>query len=276
MAMKQIEARGLTFDVTIDGPADGVPVLLLHGFPQDQREFELIRPELHAAGLRTIAYDQRGYSPGARPADPAEYTVLEAAGDAVAILDALGVPETHLIGHDWGAVVSWLVTALHPDRVRTLTAVSVPHPNAMAQALRDDETQRKQFDYQAMLAAPDGEDAARADDFAWLRRALAGAGDRAGLYVDAMRDPARLTGAINWYRARPAGGRAALPAVTVPTTFVWSDKDLAIGATAARHCADWVTGDFRFVSVPGVSHWVPEEAPEVLVEAALTRIGSTG
>ncbi|MEV7629825.1 alpha/beta hydrolase [Actinoplanes sp. NPDC089786] len=272
----QVKAREFSFDVVIDGPADGVPVLLLHGFPQDHREFDLIRPKLHAAGLRTIAYDQRGYAPGARPADPAAYTPLEAATDAVAIMDTLGVPAFHLIGHDWGAVVSWLVTALHPERVRTLTAVSVPHPAAMAKALADDESQREQFGYQAMLAAPDGEDSVRADDFAWFRRALAPIGDRAEQYIDAMRDPGRLTGAVNWYRALRVGDWAELPAVTVPTTFVWSDSDLAIGATAAHLCADWVSGDYRFVALSGVSHWIPEEAPGALLDAALARITPEG
>ena len=76
----QIKARGLTFDVYEGGPADGAPVLLLHGFPQDHREFDLILPRLHAAGLRTYALDQRGYSPGARP--PA--TSTEVADRAVA------------------------------------------------------------------------------------------------------------------------------------------------------------------------------------------------
>jgi pimeloyl-ACP methyl ester carboxylesterase len=272
----QIEARGLTFDVAIGGPEDGRPVLLLHGFPQDHREFELILPDLHAAGLRTFAYDQRGYAPGARPADVSAYAITEPAADAVAILDALGLETVDLIGHDWGAAVSWLVAALHPGRVRTLTAISVPHPGALSEALRTDESQRARFGYQAVLAAPDGEDAVRADDFALLRRILAPIADRAGMYVDAMRDPGRLTGGINWYRAMIAGRSGAVPPVTVPTTFVWSDEDAAIGETAARLCADRVPGDYRLVALTGVSHWIPEEAPKALAEAALDRIGADG
>lgn len=274
----RIEARGLTFDVVADGQQAGnTPVLLLHGFPQDHREFELILPELHAAGLRTYAYDQRGYAPGARPADVAAYTITEAAADAVAILDALGADEFHLIGHDWGATVSWVIAALHPDRVSTLTAVSVPHVGALSEALRLDENQRERFGYQAVLAAPDGEDTVRADDFAWMRRALAPIGDRAERYIDAMRDPGRLTGGVNWYRARfAAGGRSELPRVSVPTTFVWSDQDVAIGETSARLCADWVTGEYELVTLEGVSHWIPEEAPGALAGAALARIGAAG
>src|SRR5690349_20814055 len=97
----EIKARGLTFDVVAGGPEDGAAVLLLHGFTQDHREFDLILPRLHAAGLRTYAVDQRGYSPGARPAAVADYRLAEAEADAVAVLDALGVEQAHVVGHDW-------------------------------------------------------------------------------------------------------------------------------------------------------------------------------
>src|SRR3954468_10210845 len=83
----EIKARGMTFDVYEGGPADGEPVLLLHGFPQDHREFDLILPRLHAAGLRTYAVDQRGYSPGARPENVSAYRITEPAKDAIAIMD---------------------------------------------------------------------------------------------------------------------------------------------------------------------------------------------
>lgn len=272
----RIEARGLTFDVVTGGPEDGTPVLLLHGFPQDHREFDLIRPKLHAAGLRTLAYDQRGYAPGARPADVAAYTTVEAAEDAVAVLDQLGIDRVHLIGHDWGAGVAWVIAARHAARVHTLTAVSVPHPSAMGEALRSDESQRERFGYQAVLSAPDGEDTCRAEDFAWFRQVLAPIGERAELYIGAMRDPARLTGAINWYRAIQVAGRVKLDPVTVPTTFVWSDQDAAVGETAARLCADQVTGDYRLVTLEGVNHWIPEEAPGAVADAALDRITAAG
>src|SRR5215217_1214931 len=141
----EIKARGMTFDVYEGGPADGEPVLLLHGFPQDHREFDLVLPRLHAAGLRTYAMDQRGYSPGARPADVSAYRMPEQTADALAVLDALGVESAHVIGHDWGAQVGWLLAAHHPERVRTLTAISVPHPMALRLALRVRPSQRLRF-----------------------------------------------------------------------------------------------------------------------------------
>src|SRR5690349_11807361 len=110
----EIKARGLTFDVYEGGPEDGDPVLLLHGFPQDHREFDLILPQLHAAGLRTYALDQRGTSPGARPDGPEAYRITECALDAVAVLDELDLAAVHLVCHDWGAVCAWHVALRHP------------------------------------------------------------------------------------------------------------------------------------------------------------------
>jgi pimeloyl-ACP methyl ester carboxylesterase len=269
----QVEARGLTFDMTSGGPEGGAPVLLLHGFPQDRREFEPMTPQLHAAGLRTYAYDQRGYSPGARPAGVAAYRLPEAAADAVAVLDALGVDSAHVIGHDWGAHVAWQLAANHPDRVRTMTAVSVPHPRALGLALRSRPSQRARFAYMGVFRSAAAEKLLLARDGAVLRSMMKQIGPRAALYADAMREPGRLTGALNWYRALSRDQLSGTGTVTVPTTYVWSDKDPVVGLTAALRTADWVEADYQLVAFRGVSHWVPEEAPGALADAALARIG---
>jgi pimeloyl-ACP methyl ester carboxylesterase len=96
--------------------------------------------------------------------------------------------------------------------------------------------------------------------------------DRVERYLAPLREPDALTGSLNWYRTLDAAELAARPPAAVPTTYVWSDGDLAIGRTAARRCAEHVTADYRFVELPGVSHWVPDEAPEPLVAAALARM----
>ena len=268
----QIEARGLTFDVYEGGPPDGPAVLLLHGFPQDHREFELMAPRLHEAGLRTIALDQRGYSPGARPADVSAYRLTEAVADAVAVLDALGVARAHVVGHDWGAMVGWILAALHPDRVRTLTAVSVPHPRAVRLAMRIRRSQRARLAYMGVFRSAAAERLLLARNGAALRAMMKPIGDRAYLYAEAMREPGRLTGGLNWYRALNFADSAGVGVITVPTTYVWSDKDPVVGLTAALRTADWVEADYQLVALRGVSHWVPEEAPGALADAALARV----
>ena len=269
----EIKARGLTFDVFEGGPEDGEPVLLLHGFPQDHREFDLILPRLHEAGLRTYALDQRGYSPGARPEEVSAYGITEPAADAVAVLDALGIESAHVIGHDWGAQVAWLLAALHPERVRSLTAISVPHPKALQLAMRVRPSQRARFAYFALFRSPIAERFLLAGGGAALKAMLRPIGDRAQLYVDAMRaDPARLTGGLNWYRGLSGADLGSAQVITVPTTYIWPDHDLVVARTAALRTRDWVEADFQLVVLRGISHWAPEQAPESVADCALARI----
>jgi pimeloyl-ACP methyl ester carboxylesterase len=88
-----------------------------------------------------------------------------------------------------------------------------------------------------------------------------------------MLEPGALTSALNWYRAMSLVGRRPAGPVSPPTTYVWSDGDAALGRAAAERCGHYVTGDYQFVTLPGVSHWIADEAPELLAEAALKRIG---
>lgn len=271
----RVDARGLTFEVHTGGPEDGDPVLLLHGFPQHSGEWADALPALHAAGLRTYALDQRGYSPGARPAEVEAYRMAECVADAVAVLDALGVDAAHVVGHDWGAVVAWTLAARHPERVRTLTAVSVPHPAAMAHALTTDPQQKARSSYMLLFRKPGkAEKVLLALHATALRKMLGGVGgrERVASYVQPMREPGALTAALNWYRAMSGRDMAGTGPVPVPTTFVWSDRDFAIGRTAAEACAAHVTGEYRFVELSGVSHWIPDEAPGALAEAVLAQV----
>ncbi|MCY1136830.1 alpha/beta hydrolase [Actinoplanes sp. Pm04-4] len=266
--MDQITTRGLTFDVYAAGPPDGEPVLLLHGFPQDRREFAGLLPKLHKAGMRTYVYDQRGYAPGARPADVGDYRLTEAVADAVAVLDALGLNAVHVVGHDWGAQVGWRLAADHPERVLSLTAVSLPHPEALARAVKKHGVQRLRLAYTALLRSRAGEGLARLLMQQLLRRL----GVRGLPYVRAMRDRRRLTAALNWYRALDDPRVPVIGPVGVPTTFVWGTRDFVVGRAAAESTADLVDEDYRFVTLRRVGHWVPEEAPGPLLEAIVDRV----
>src|SRR5215475_9704574 len=198
-----IEARGLTFNVETAGSAGEPAVLLLHGFPQRAAEWAAVMPVLDAAGLRTIAPDQRGYSPGARPDDADAYTLQECTADALALLDALGVDKAHVVGHDWGALVAWHLAGHHPDRVETLTAISVAHPTAMGQAIATDPDQQQRSSYiQLFRRAGHAEDLLLADGGSRLRAMFAGCPTYLiDGYVQPMLDRDALTGALNWYRA---------------------------------------------------------------------------
>jgi pimeloyl-ACP methyl ester carboxylesterase len=177
-----------------------------------------------------------------------------------------------VVGHDWGANIGWLLAARHPDRVRTLTAISVPHPRALMLALRVRPSQKARFAYTQVFRSPIAERLLLARNgtmLRWMLRPL----HHAEQYVEAMHEPGRLTGGLNWYRAISADQLATTGVVKVPTTYVWSDRDGVVGLTAALRTADWVEGDYQLVAMKGVSHWVPEQAPRELADAVLARIG---
>jgi pimeloyl-ACP methyl ester carboxylesterase len=267
---EQVRVGGLDFDVRVGGPADGPAVLLLHGFPENAGMWAGVEPALHAAGLHTIAPDQRGYSPGARPPNVADYSMHHVVADALGLLDAYGLRTAHLLGHDWGAAVAWHLAGRHPDRVATLTAVSVPHPAAHGAALRTDPDQQQRSGYLGVFRRPDAE-RILLEDGARRLRAMFGPVP-AEQFVRPLTEPGALTGPLNWYRAMSGRDLDGLGPVTVPTAYVWGTEDLAVGRVAAEDCAHHVTADYRFVELPGVSHWVPEQEPATVARVALERI----
>ena len=260
-----------TFDVMTAGPSGGVPVILLHGFPETAACWGPLLPRL--AEYRVIAPTQRGYSPGARPVGVEHYTVDRLGSDVVALLDHFDLPSAHLVGHDWGAAVAWWTAANHSDRVESLTAVSVPHSTAFSWALREDADQQARSRYISIFRHGDSAERALLSDDGERLRAIYGDVDPALVdeHMRVLTEPGALTAALSWYRAM---GRefTDVPPVPVPTTFVWSTADDAIGRAAAEKCAEFVTGPYRFVELDGVSHWVPEKAPDALADEIVTRV----
>ncbi|WZH52290.1 MAG: alpha/beta fold hydrolase [Nocardioides alkalitolerans] len=273
--------EGLTFDVEDSGPIDGDVVVLLHGFPQRASSWRRVAPLLHAHGYRTVAPDQRGYSPGARPTRRRDYTVQHLAGDVRALLDALGSAgeRVHLVGHDWGAVIGWGVAAAYPDRLRTFTAVSVPPTGAFVRGgLRGPQLLKSWYVGAFQLPRLPELLAGRKPEA--LERVLRSTGmtkeDVARFRTEILEHGA-FPGAIAYYRALPLAARGSFSArVRVPTTLVWSDGDTAVDRAGVELAADYVDAPYELVVLQGVSHWVPEHAPEALAEAVLERVGSVG
>ncbi|PRY51263.1 pimeloyl-ACP methyl ester carboxylesterase [Geodermatophilus tzadiensis] len=273
--MERFERDGLVFDVRDGGPPDGEPVVLLHGFPQDSSAFDRMAPVLHGAGLRTLAPDQRGYSPGARPRGRSAYRLREAAADVLALLDAAGLGSAHVVGHDWGGAVAWALGAWHPERLRTLTALSTPHPAAVARAVLTSD-QGLRSSYMALFQLPVlPERLLSARDGAALRGVLENGGlpgDAVDRYVARMREPGALSAALAWYRAIPLAARDTVGRVTVPTLHVWSTGDPFLGRTATERSRDHVDGPYRLEVLEGVPHWIPELAAERTAELVTAHV----
>ena len=269
ITLTQIDVGDFTFDVRMAGPDDGEVVILLHGFPQTSYEWRHQLRELAAAGFRAVAPDQRGYSPGARPPDVDDYVLPLLIGDVLGLADAIGADRFHIVGHDWGAAVAWVVAVVAPERVITANPVSVPHPDAFAAVLNDPMScQFAASAYFDLFVQPDSEDAFLAAGHAVLRGLFAGIDDEAvEEYVRVLGSKAALGAALNWYRANIGDRNLRGPAagsVEVPTMFTWSDGDAALCIDGAVLTEQYVEAPYRFEVLEGVSHWIPDLAPEAM------------
>jgi pimeloyl-ACP methyl ester carboxylesterase len=267
--MERYTRDGLVFDVRDAGPPDGPVVVLLHGFPQRNDSWNAVIDRLTAAGYRCLAPNQRGYSPGARPPRRRDYRLSELVADVGALIDASGAQRVHLVGHDWGAAVAWAVAAEMPERLATVSPVSVPHPAAFLKSLVTSRQGLASW-YMGFFQLP------------WLPellmrrvavKALLRSGQTAAVAerdARAMTERGARTGGLNWYRGMPLSDvRASTRRVSVPTMYVWSDRDIALKPKAARNTVRYVDADYRFEVLPGVSHWIPDTEPDRLADLLL-------
>ncbi|MGZ8177846.1 alpha/beta fold hydrolase [Williamsia sp. SKLECPSW1] len=270
-----------TFDVADIGPldspgADGAVVVALHGFPQTKESWRRVSAELATRGVRTIAPDQRGYSPRARPTGRRAYALPELVADVAALVEAVGGP-VHLLGHDWGATVGWGVAANRPEVLRSYTALSVPHPAAFLCALVT-SSQALHSWYMAAFQIPGVPE-----------RIVRAAGDRMvpSLRASGLDDESitivrervvgtdALTGGMNYYRAIARGMRSGTGKVTVPTTYVWGARDTFLTRAGAVDTAAHVLARYRFEVVDDGGHWLPETHPSRIADLVVDRIDST-
>ena len=266
---------GLTFDVTDCGDPSAPAVLLLHGFPEDRQSWDPISHRLVEGGLRTLAPDQRGYSPRARPREPypQAYALPELADDVLALADAAGLERFHLVGHDWGGGLAWMIAGAHPDRVATLTVLSTPHPAAVRRAMTSAPWQFAHSSHMLLFQVP------RLPERLLARRlegALISSGvprAEAARYAGRMREPGALTGALGWYRAM-RHSRGTVHRSRVPTTLVWGRGDVFLGRQAAETTGAMVLADYRFVEVDD-GHWLPECQPDLCAAEIAARVAGT-
>jgi pimeloyl-ACP methyl ester carboxylesterase len=263
---------GLTFDVATGGPADGEPVLLLHGFPQTAVMWDTVAAGLQRRGYRTVAPNQRGYSAGARPGGTRAYRLGELAGDAAAVVEQAAGGPVHVVGHDWGGPVAWILASLRPELVLTLTTISGPHPGAYLRAARRTPQALASW-YIPLFQVPGlAERILDPDTDAGRRRLvrlLRLSGHEA---AHAERDVALLgrdglAAGLAWYRAmalRPS--RRLLEATTAaPALLLWGDRDTAVRRPAIEMSAAYAAGPCRVEVLPGVTYWAPDQAADRLV-----------
>lgn len=267
----QLHVGPLVFDARVAGPEGGDLVLLLHGYPETSLAWRDQLPVLAEAGYFAVAPDQRGYSPGAQPPDVDDYRLELLVADVLGMADALGRERFHLVGHDWGALIGWAVAAEAPDRLLSLTALAVPHPDPYAAAQGDPATcQYEASAYVEFLTREGSEQILLANDAANLRSLFPGFPDEVvDEYVEVFASGDTLRAATDWYRANCRGRQLVselipLGAVSVDTLMVWGDGDAALCREPVEATGALVTGAYRLEILEGVDHWIPERVPDVV------------
>ena len=260
----------LRFRVVDSGPSDGPVAVLLHGFPQQPACYRPVADRLNAVGVRTLVPQMRGYAPAARPTQRREYRTEALVDDVLALLDADGVEQAHLVGHDWGAAPVWGMASWHPDRTASITVLSTPHPSAMLKAFRTSNQALKSW-YMAFFQLPRLPEVVVRPALGRTLRQSGLPDDHIRQYVANAAEPGALTAALNWYRGLPFS-RRPVGRITVPTTYIWGRNDFALNRTAAELVGDYVDGPYRFVDLDA-GHWLPETEPDVVADEIAWRAG---
>jgi pimeloyl-ACP methyl ester carboxylesterase len=267
---RKITVRGLTFDA-LETVTPGEPVLLLHGFPETSLEWSRLMPILAANGYHCLAPNQRGYSPDARPAEVDAYRYEELVLDAFAIGSELG-ERFHVIGHDWGANVGWMMLEKDPSRIASFTAISIPHYQVWARSVYDDEAMAS---YLSMLNTWMTEGKGEAFWTAEQLRRMWSAkpAEQREVTIAQMTEPGAMTAALNWYRASRGHKRVIeeynVWKVNVPTLLIHGSKDLA--ERAITDTASLMTGPYRVVRPDG-GHFIVDEQPTVVADETLAHL----
>ena len=269
--MQSIQRDGVRIVYADHGPKDGRPVLMIHGFPDSARLWRHQIIALNGAGYRVVAPDLRGYGRSDKPEQVGAYSISNMADDMVALLDDAGIGGAHVVGHDWGGAIAWYLAIRHPDRLRSLTAVSVGHPTAFREAgLRQLEKSWYMLLFQfegvaeAWLSGNDWQTLP-----SWARTS-----SELDHWIEDLSRPGALPAALGIYRANMGPERLVeapldLPPVRVPVMGVWSDGDMALTEKQMTDSERFVSTEWRYEKIENTSHWIPVDAPDRLSQLLL-------
>ncbi|MEO0997373.1 MAG: alpha/beta hydrolase [Pseudomonadota bacterium] len=274
----RIEAGGFEFRVRVAGmDNDGPAILLLHGFPETSLMWQPLLSAAAGRGFRAAAFDQRGYSPGARPEAVEQYHLSHLSGDAIAVADALGFQRFHLVGHDWGAAVGWYTAARVPARIESYSALAIPHLEAFFDAVQNDPVQRERsayFDFNRRPFVP--EFVAMFAGQRILKRLLQSlpAAQRTE-YLGLLAEPGALTAALNWYRAMDIAELREDPLVTaatvVPTLFLWGERDVVVVPAAIESQRLNIDAPYEARRLDA-GHALIQQQPAAVIDAVLGHV----
>ena len=288
---RTVQTPSLEIAYIESGPANGHPVILLHGFPYDVHAYDEVAPVLAGAGHRVLVPWLRGYGPtrflSARTMRSGEQAVL--GQDVVTFMDALGMPKAVLAGYDWGGRAACVAAALWPERVAGLVSANGYDIQDVAGAAKPQPpaTEHRLW-YQYYLQGERGRAALETDRdgfcrFLWQLWSPDWRFDEAtfALTAASFKNPDFVDVVLQSYRHRfglVAGDPgaavdearlAAMPAITAPTVVVHGATDEVTPPEMSAAHRDRFTGAYARRVLPGVGHNVPQEAPTAFAAAVI-------
>ena len=258
----EVQAGEVRLHCAAMGPKDGPLVVLLHGFPECWVTWRAQLPALAAAGFRAVAPDLRGYGKSDKPRGVAAYRMEKLAGDVAALIAALGRDCADVVGHDWGGQVAWFVAMWHPEKVRRLVVLNVPHPQRFKFGMWKPRQLRRSW-YMLFFQLPFLPERFMTDrrlrtSFTWTTERKGAYGEEEiEILLEAVRD---RTGPLNYYRAA-ARFPPRVSVIEAETLVIWGEKDRWLGSGLAAPEPRWVP-HARVERIANASHWVQADAPE--------------
>lgn len=264
-----VHVNGINLHLVCAGDPDGIPVILLHGFPEFWYSWRNQIDALANAGFRMYIPDQRGYNLSDKPENVADYGLDRLAEDIIGLIDHIGAEKVRVVGHDWGGGAAWWTANKYPERIEKLTVLNIPHHAAFSRALKQNPAQRRKSWYMAffqMNRLP--EVVCRFGNFSALARWAFGDSpaftpEDIAEYKRAWWQPGAITGMINYYRAvrRYPPERLESPQITVPVLLIWGLRDHVFDPILAEQSIA-LCDDGRLEKIDTASHWVQHEAAD--------------
>lgn len=268
-----IKTNGVQLHTVMAGPQSGPPFVLLHGFPETWRCWIRQIPALTRAGCRVIVPDQRGYNLSDKPKGIKAYRIETLVEDIIGLINALDYEKVNLVGHDFGALVAWMLAIKHPERLHRLGIINVPHPAVIRRFLTRDFEQMRRSLYALFFQLPWlPEMIMRVGNWRVAANGLCRTSNKNAFteedieeYKKAWSQLRAMTAMLNWYRAafwyRPQITDDMR--VSVRTLILWGVNDVALSRRMARPCLDYCE-EGNLIFFPDATHWVQrEEADEI-------------
>lgn len=281
-------STGISMNVATAGPADGPPVIFVHGFPESHRTWRGLVPLL-SGEVRIIMPDLRGFGGSDKPQDVADYATPKLVADIFALADAMELDRFALVGHDWGGAIAWAAALSGNSRITRLAIINSPHPLIFQKSLIDDPAQRAASQYMNAFRGSGMEAGiARMGLGTFFDKSFAGHVDLATIapeerqqYIDDWGQPGALTAMLNWYRASqmvvpapdeevamPEWIARGVPKLHIPVRVIWGLDDKALLPIQLDGIGE-VGDDVDVFPLSGVGHFAPWQAPEAVASALL-------